>query len=360
MRKGIITSFLVLTLLFVGAIGGYLIFEYLGVGEVNNTTELKVIVEENSISVPVEQAYDAVVFIQNFSGTNVVSSGTGFIYKKDSDYGYILTNYHVIEDGSRHEAIFTSGREVDMEFLGGDPYVDIAVLRVPLEYIVKTIIIGNSGNNKIGDTVFTIGAPLGINYIGTVTKGILSGKDRMVSLAIDSYDDNWIAKVMQTDAAINPGNSGGPLLDIHGRVIGINSMKLVQDKVEGMGFAIPIEDVMEYIHYFENGEKIIRPFLGVSMIDADDEYYLYLADIDLDVSMDKGVVIEKVKKDSPADKAGLRRKDVIVKIGNVDVDNRLYLKYYLYKYEIGEVVKLTYYREGELFTADIMLNKQLN
>ena len=359
MRKNIVRILLFLNVLLVCGVSFYF---GIYLNEVHTekieTKEIikEVSIKENSLSPSVSKVYESVIMVQTYKGRSINSTGTGFIYKKDDKYGYIITNYHVIDSGSRYEAVFSNNKKSDMVLLGGDSYVDIAVLRVPVSYVEKVSIIGDESKMNLGDTVFTIGSPLGSKYMGTVTRGILSGLDRMVSLNEDTKNE-WIMNVMQTDAAINPGNSGGPLLNVNGEVIGVNSLKLVQDEVEGMGFAIPITDVMGYVKCFEKGEKLVRPLLGISMIDADDSYYLYAANIDLDSKIENGVVVESVVKNTPAFKAGLKRKDVILKIGDVDITNKLFLKYYLYKYNIGDIVKITYFREGSIKTVNVLLDK---
>ena len=214
---------------------------------------------------------------------------------------------------------------------------------------------------EIGDTVFTIGAPLGSEYSGTVTKGIISGKDRMVSVNVDSQSgtSDYIMNVIQTDAAINPGNSGGPLVNINGEVIGINSLKLVEEEVEGIGFAIPIDDAMTYVEYLEKGEAIKRPMLGVSLIDKSETFGLYSYGIIIDRNSPDGVVVASVEENSPAARAGLQKGDIITKMDDNEVTSRAQLRYNIYKYSIGDKVKVTYYRNGEEKTVEVTLDQEL-
>ena len=190
--------------------------------------------------------------------------------------------------------------------------------------------------------MFTIGSPISIDYAGTVTRGILSGKDRMVAVSVgNSSSSDWIMNVMQTDAAINPGNSGGPLCNVNGEVIGVNSMKIVKSEIEGIGFAIPIEDAAEYAKLIISGEKIQRAYLGISMIDLTvSNQYLRQQGITIDQSITTGVVVVSTEDNGPSAKAGLEKGDVIVKIGEYDVTSVAELRYYLYKYKPSDTIEI--------------------
>ena len=183
------------------------------------------------------------------------------------------------------------------------------------------------------------------NYSGTVTRGILSGKNRMVEVSVSSSSNDWIMNVMQTDAAINPGNSGGPLCNVSGEVIGINSMKIVQSEIEGIGFSIPIEDAMEYANKIVKGIEIKRAYLGISMGDiSTSAYQLMRAGITIDPSITSGVIVFEASNDGPSGKAGIKKGDVITKIGNVEVKNVAELRYYLYKNKPNDKVDITIIR----------------
>ena len=222
-------------------------------------------VTENGISSGIENVYDSVVVVENYQKLKLAGIGSGFIY--DSK-GYILTNHHVIDGASEIKVKLMDGETLIATVIGSDEYADIAVIKIDSSYVKRVAKIGDSSKMKVGDTVFTIGSPLSVDYAGTVTRGILSGKDRMVAVSVgNSSTNDWIMNVMQTDAAINPGNSGGPLCNVSGEVIGVNSMKIVKSEIEGIGFAIPIEDAIEYANLILKGEKIQRAYLGVSMTD---------------------------------------------------------------------------------------------
>ena len=203
--------------------------------------------------------------------------------------------------------------------------------------------------------MFTVGSPLGSSYMGTVTKGIISGKDRQVSVTINN--SSYIMEVLQTDAAVNPGNSGGPLVNINGEVIGIISMKLVENQIEGMGFTIPIELVMSCTDTLEKGEKIERPYLGVETSSIDNRFYLRRYNINIPDEVTFGAVIVNVVSNSPASNAGLKSGDVIVTIDDVEITDSTYLKYNLYKHKIGDKVKVKYYRDGKINETVVTLSK---
>lgn len=331
---------------------------------INNTSETTGVIkcsndikiDDTGISLAVGEIYDATVTIQNYKGTSLYSSGSGFVYKKDESYGYILTNHHVIEGATDIKVTMSNDDIVDGKVLGSDQYLDLAVVQIDAKNVIQIAKIGDSNDSNLGDTVFTVGTPVSYEYRGTVTRGTLSGKNRMVSVSVDSTND-FIMKVLQIDAAINPGNSGGPLVNVEGKVIGINSLKLVEDKVEGMGFAIPIEYAMDYVDEFEQGKSIERPLIGINMLNVSDTYSLFRQGIMLDSSIESGVVIVSVSDGSGAQKAGLKKGDVIVKIGNSDVKNSAYLKYELFKYKVGETVLLTYNRDGKIETAKVTLTQ---
>ncbi len=360
MRKKIITLIVVLISIVAGA---SLMYFYLtntssGIRTVYNNKNVN-ITSNDSINESVNKIYDAVVVVENSRGERAVGSGTGFIYKTEKGNGYIITNNHVIADGDNYNVILSDGSSAEAKLLGSDVYSDLAVLSIDEKYVTTVAQIGSSSDMKVGDTVFTVGAPLSDEYSGTVTKGIISGKDRMVSVTLNNNVGDYMMNVLQTDASINPGNSGGPLCNINGEVIGINSLKLVEDEVEGIGFAIPIDEAMVYVEKLEKGKNIERPMLGVTLLNTTDSYELYLSGIILPKNAPEGIVVGGVTDDSPASRAGLEKGDIITKLGDKEVESRAELRYQLYKYNIGDTVKITYYRDGNEKTVDVTLDKSL-
>lgn len=373
MREKLVKFLSILLLVAVaGGVGGYATYYFMQdeinesnqiVNQTTNTTGVvkcnsEITVDETGIAPAVGEIYDATVTLQNYQNGRLTSSGSGFIYKKDEDgkYAYILTNHHVVDGATELIVTLSSDDQVKGTVLGSDRYMDLAVVRIDGELVTQVAKIGNSEESNVGDTVFTVGTPIGYEYRGTVTKGTLSGKNRMVTVSVDSTSD-WVMNVLQVDAAINPGNSGGPLVNINGEVIGINSLKLVEDEIEGMGFAIPIEYAMKYVDELESGKEIERPLIGISMLNVTDSYRLYQYNIRIDSDIEEGVVVVGITSGSGADKAGLRVGDVITAVNGKSVSNAAYLRYQLYQYEVGDTIQLTYNRDGDVRTADVTLTK---
>ena len=315
----------------------------LNISNINNNTNVvdrKFTVSEIGLSTGINNVYDSVVVVQNYKNDKSNGIGSGFIYNND---GYIMTNSHVIEGASNIKVMLMSGDAVDATIIGDDEYADIAVIKIDKKYVTKVATLGSSESINVGDTVFTIGSPISSEYYGTVTRGILSGKNRLVNVTVESSND-WIMNVMQTDAAINPGNSGGPLCNANGEVIGITNMKLASSQIEGMGFAIPIEDALKNAETIISGKKISRPYIGVSIYDATNFF-----------SGETGLYVEYVESNGPADKAGIKKGDKIIKVGDVEVSNSSYFRYQLYKYDIGDKVKITVSRNGSEKTLTVTL-----
>ncbi len=355
MRERILGIVIILIVLFGGIIGT--LYFTSDSGLVTSSSKNVTITESDSIYEAVEKIYDAVVLIETYENNQAVSSGSGFVYKKDSNYGYILTNYHVVEGASTLKVTNTAGETVDATFLGGDSYADIAVLRVDADAALDVAEIGDSTEARIGDTVFTVGTPVGSEYMGTVTKGIISGDIRTITVSDGS--ESYMMEAIQTDASINPGNSGGPLVNINGEVIGINSMKLASDEIEGMGFAIPIEVAMASIDKLENGEEIERPLLGISMYDVTNSAMLYRNNLNIDESITSGVVIASVENGSAAANAGLEVNDVITEMDGETVKDSTHLKFMLYKHEIGDTITLTIVRDGKTIEKEVTLTEAM-
>lgn len=307
---------------------------------VETTKTIKdVTVTDTGIADSVEKVYDSVVTVKNYVRGQLYSTGSGFVFKTDDKYGYILTNYHVINGGSEVTVIFTNNKEEKVNVVGYDEYSDIAVLAVDKSLILSVAQIGSSTDMRIGDTTFAVGTPVDSSvYSWSVTRGILSGKDRMVQV------DNYVMSVLQTDTAINSGNSGGPLCNSNGEVIGITNMKLASSQIEGMGFAIPVEDAVKNAETIISGKKINRPYLGISIYDSNNYF-----------NNESGVYVESVEKGGAADKAGMKKGDKITKVADVEITNTSYFRYQLYKFNIGDKIKITIERNGVEKTLTVTL-----
>ena len=314
--------------------------------------------EKGSLAAAVEKIYDATVLVRNYKDDNIQSTGTGFVYKTDDKYGYLITNNHVVSDADKITLIMSNDEEVDATILGGDDYLDLAVLRMDKSKVSLIANIGSSEKMKLGDTVFAVGSPMGYDYRGSVTSGILSGKDRMVSVSVsNSNSSDWVMRVLQLDASINPGNSGGPLLNVNGEVIGVCSMKLVDDEIEGMGFAIPIEYAMSHVESLEAGKKIEWPMLGIRMVNVTDTALLYENRIIVDESITEGAVVISTEEGTGAAKAGFAKGDVITKLNGNKVKDTAYLRYELYQHQAGDTIEITFIRDKKEKTTKVTLSK---
>lgn len=353
---------LIILAFFLGAGGMYVLVNYApkSVQTIVNKSEKEVTITDTGIADSVEKLYDAVVVVGSYKNGVLASSGTGFVYEEDEKNAYILTNSHVVDGSSSVKVKFTNEKIENVELVGNDSFSDIAVLKISKDKVLKVASIGKVDSLRVGDTVFAIGAPLDDAYSWTVTRGILSGKDRLVDISGRSNANaEYVMNVLQTDASINSGNSGGPLANANGEVIGITNMKLVSEGVEGIGFAIPIEDAVNYAKQLREKGKIERPFLGVSMLDSNDTYNLNKYGINLNGNV-QGAVIIQIQENTPASKCGLQSGDVITKIEDYEVTSVSKLKYYLYKYNPGDKVKLTYVRDGKTETVTVELAKNEN
>ena len=357
MRERIINIVIILVVLVLGVTGTL----YFVNNDSNNNGVLENrnvnITSNDSISESINKVYDSVVVVNNYQNGRLTGYGSGFVYKKEGNYGYVLTNNHVVEGASEIKLTLSNGEEVDAEVLGTDSYMDIAVLRMDGDAVLQVAQIGDSTEAKLGDTIFTVGTPVSTEYAGTVTKGIISGENREIT--VTDNGTSYMMEAIQIDASINPGNSGGPLVNINGEVIGINSVKLVESSIEGMGFAIPIEVAMSQIDKLENGEAIARPVIGVSLYDLDSLPLVGNSDLRVDDSIKSGVVVNSVDSGSDAEAAGLQRNDIITEVDGTTVKSSAHLKYLLYKHNIGDSVKLTIVRNGNEKELTLKLTQQI-
>ncbi|WP_273124862.1 S1C family serine protease [Metabacillus sp. HB246100] len=306
------------------------------------------------------QAATSNPFSRSQSDSQSVEAGTGsgFIFKKEGDIEYILTNNHVIEGAQNIEVTLHDGKKVSGELVGADALTDIAVLKIEAQENTVVANLGDSSSLRTGEDVIAIGNPLGEEFSRTVTQGIVSGIDRTIDVTTSEGD--WALNVIQTDAAINPGNSGGPLINMNGEVIGINSLKISQSGVEGLGFAIPSNDVLPIAEELMQNGKIQRPFIGVGLVEMNEvPAYFLQENMKLPEEVTEGVIVGNVSPGSPADEAGLVQQDVIVALGGQKVTSSNDLRRILYsETKIGDEVEVTLYRGGEKMTVKITLSNR--
>lgn len=300
---------------------------------------------------------------QSDSDGNLVeaSEGSGVIYKREGNTAYVVTNNHVVEGQNGLEVLLKDGSKVKAELVGTDAYTDLAVLKIESDKVadITPATFGDSDSLKAGEPAIALGSPLGSQYANSVTAGIISSLGRQV-VSQTSEGQSVNINAIQTDAAINPGNSGGPLVNIAGQVIGINSSKIVQTEsnvsVEGIGFAIPSNDVVNVINQLETNGKVTRPALGITMHNLSDLTSQQQEQVlKVPSSVTQGVVIASVQAATPAEKAGLKQYDVITKIDGEDVTTSVELQSALYKHKVGDTVEITYYREDKEHTTKVEL-----
>ena len=346
-------------------------------GTTTTTTVSKTAVKnENSTTQAVDKVKDAVVSVITYSSNSqnsllgsdetdtdtnseqVYSEGSGVIYKKEGDTAYLVTNTHVINGAKKVDIRLADGTKVPGEIVGSDTYSDIAVVKIAADKVTTVAEFGDSSQLTVGETAIAIGSPLGSEYANTVTQGIVSSLNRNVSLK--SEDGQAIStNAIQTDTAINPGNSGGPLINIQGQVIGITSSKIASNggtSVEGLGFAIPANDVINIIKQLEKDGKVTRPALGIHMVNLSNLSTTDLQKLKLPGNVTSGVAVRSVQKNMPAN-GHLQQYDVITKIDDKAISSNTELQSALYSHSIGDSMTVTYYRDGKEETTTIKLDK---
>ena len=318
----------------------------------------------------VDTVSDAVVGITNIqevsdfwnqqATTAEAGSGSGVIYKVDNDLAYVITNYHVVEGAKQLEVTLADGTKEEAKLVGSDIWTDLAVVSISSEKVETVAKFGDSDVLKQGESVIAIGNPLGLDFYGSVTTGVISGTDRSVPVDLNADgNEDWEVEVLQTDAAINPGNSGGALINITGELVGINSMKIAQDTIEGLGFSIPINSVIPIIEELEQHGEVKRPTMGIGLLDLTDVPAFYQQQtLKLPEEVTTGVVVSEVVEGSSAGKAGVQQYDLIVEMGGQKVENSIDLRQYLYnETEIGDTITIKVYRQGELVELNLTLTE---
>ncbi|PTH50055.1 S1C family serine protease, partial [Staphylococcus capitis] len=284
--------------------------------------------------------------------------GSGVVYKKVGDSIYILTNAHVVGDKDKQKVTYNNNKSVEGKVVGKDKWSDIAVVKAKLsDENMKPITLGDSNNLVLGQSILVVGNPLGVDFKGSVSKGIISGLDRHVPVDIDkdnSYD--VLMKAFQVDAPVNPGNSGGAVVDKDGRLIGIISLKIDMENVEGMAFAIPINDVRKIAQQLEDKGKVQYPNTGIKIKNVADISSEEREEANLPSSVNNGVLVNDVKENSLGEKSGLKKDDVIVELDGKTVEDNLRYRQIIFSHR-DDLKTLTakIYRNGTEKTIQIKL-----
>ncbi|WP_411756480.1 S1C family serine protease [Staphylococcus simulans] len=276
--------------------------------------------------------------------------GSGVIYQKSGDSAYIVTNNHVVDGASEIKVQLHDTKKVDAKLVGKDALTDIAVLKIENAPGTKAIQFANSSKVKTGDSVFAIGNPLGLEFANTVTSGIISANERTIETQTSAGNNK--VSVLQTDAAINPGNSGGALVNLDGDLVGINSMKISMAQVEGIGFAIPSNEVKITIEQLVKHGKVERPSIGIGTINMSDIPERYKRELDTD--RNDGVYVAKASGSSE-----LKEGDIIIEADGKAIKNDSDLRSYLYENKKpDDTLKVKVIRDGKKQDLDVRLGKK--
>jgi len=276
----------------------------------------------------------------------VEETGSGFVF--DAANGYILTNYHVISDAARIEVFLPDGRRHEARAVGVDPATDLAVLAVPAERLHQ-LAFGDSAALAVGDEVFAIGNPFGLD--GTFSRGIVSALGRSTRIRDVPYQG-----FIQTDAVINPGNSGGPLVNLRGEVVGVNTAIATDTgRFDGVGFAIPSARVVALLPQILSGKQVVRGFLGVGTVDVHDNREQADA---LGWAEAYGVIVTNVWPDSPAADAGIRERDILLQVGDHEIGNGIDLMDTVALLAPDTESTITYWRDGQRHTVKVRITSR--
>lgn len=324
--------------------------------------------DEMNISDVIENSSEAIVGVTNFGeqqqnpfqpneeGEMEQGTGSGVIYDVTDDAAYIVTNHHVIDGANKVSVSLHDGETEEAKLVGTDPLTDTAVLKIAGDFDITPLEFGDSDNVRSGESVIAIGNPLGLELSRTVTQGIVSAVDR--SINVDTAAGEWDLDVIQTDAAINPGNSGGALINGNGELIGINSLKIASNNVEGLGFAIPSNDVKTIVEELRENGQVERAYLGVGLQDLRTIPPFYMPDIPEDIK--EGALVMSVDESSAAGKAGLKDEDIIIKMDDIDIKSDKDVRKVLYKEaKIDDDITLTIYRDGKKEKVDVTLTSNI-
>ncbi|CAM4332288.1 S1C family serine protease [Erysipelothrix aquatica] len=304
----------------------------------------------------VEKVEDKVVSVVNYQGDRAMGSGSGVIYKNTGDTLQIITNEHVVNGGNKFSVRLSNGEDKEATLIGSDPLSDLALLEVKEKTAIEPIVLGDSSGLKVGEFVLAIGSPIDLEFANSVTFGVVSGKDRKIPVDINGDGQpDWDRVAIQTDAAINPGNSGGALVNLNGELIGINSMKLNPQQVEGMGFAIPANEVQRVIDEIAATGKVQYPVLGVSSTSVDALNPFQRSYYNIPDDLKGGVFVVEVVDKSPAALGGIKENDVITSFDGKEITDYKTFRNQLYTKKSGDTVSMQVLRAGKTIDLEVTL-----
>ena len=276
--------------------------------------------------------------------------GTGIIVSQD---GYILSNSHVTGEKYSNCYVTVDENTYEGSVKWSDTNLDLSIVKIGANNL-PYVSLGDSSNIKVGENVYAVGNPIGYEFRKTVTSGIISALNRTIK--IDENDStSYISDLIQTDATINPGNSGGPLININGEVLGINSVKITS--AEGIGFAIPINIIKPIIEKLTSTGECITPSLGIFAYDKNIVPYIN-QELDQNIKLDKGIYIAEVTKNSPAEKVGVKRGDILLEIDGIELEKMSELRTYIYGKNVGEKVNIKLVRSNKEYQISVTLAKK--
>ena len=363
--------FVIVVLMVLSAIGGGLISYFVAPGILgSNSASPSQEIQDNSSTgsqVPISSTGEspvvaiaqnvgpAVVGISNFQGSNLfstdqaASTGSGFII--DGEKGLIVTNNHVISGAQKLTVTIGEDEQYTASVVGQDSRTDLAVIKIKADKTLPEISFGDSTKLQVGEGVVAIGNPLGKEFARSVTSGVVSALNREITVATSQGGAEVTLSLIQTDAAINPGNSGGPLVNLKGQVVGINSVKIAQEGVEGMGFSIPIADAKPIINQILNKGYVSRPFIGIynfqEITQEMAEWY----------NIPTGIYVGGVVPGSPAAKVGIKAEDIIVEIDGSRISSSADLNNAIAKHKVGDKISMAVVRDGSRKTFKLTLGE---
>ena len=295
----------------------------------------------------VEKSESKVVQVKSFREGTLWQSASGTIIGCEDGVVSIVSNHHVIEDSATIHVIFDSGEEFTAELVGTDPYTDVCLMKVNTGFDVTPFEFGDSSRVKKGEYCLSMGSPLGDTFKGSVTFGIISGKDRVIAVDIDHDGlDDWDVVTLQSSAALSPGCSGGPLINMAGDLIGINTYKVSSYEADGINLAIPSDELKVIVETLEEDGSVVRPNLGLSVDDISTMTVYRKTYLGLNLEQLDGVLVSRVSANSAAGRAGIIEGDIIISINDKSIETMRDYRNALYRIKAGDELQFTVIRNG--------------